>query len=55
MQNRLKFAKKPMRAGPNLAIFSVFLGLVVSSHGAGANDQVFIERDMFVLDLTQNV
>ena len=59
MQNRLKFTVKSMRARANPAVFGfilgVVLGVVASTHYTRANDQVFIERDMFVLDLLQNV
>jgi hypothetical protein len=37
------------------AVFGVVLGLLVVAPGAKAEEQVFIERDMFVLDLIQNV
>ena len=59
MQNRLKFTEKSMRARANPAVFGfilgVVLGVVASTHYTRADDQVFIERDMFVLDLMQNV
>ena len=31
------------------------LGVFVSAHEASADEQVFVERDMFVLDLVQNI
>ena len=55
MQNRLKFTVKSMRARANPAVFGFVLGVIASTHDARPNDQVFIERDMFVLDLMQNV
>ena len=38
-----------------VALFAAVLGVFVAAHKVSADEQVFIERDMFVLDLVQNI
>ena len=39
----------------SIALFAAILGVFVAAHKVSADEQVFIERDMFVLDLVQNI
>ena len=50
--------QKPLNIQYNklgVALFAAVLGVFVSAYKVSADEQVFIERDMFVLDLVQNI
>ncbi|MED5368293.1 MAG: DUF1566 domain-containing protein, partial [Pseudomonadota bacterium] len=50
--------QKPLKIQNNklgVAIFAAVLGVFVATQKVSADEQVFIERDMFVLDLVQNI
>ncbi|MEC6998669.1 MAG: hypothetical protein VXW88_04745, partial [Pseudomonadota bacterium] len=50
--------QKPLKIQYNkfsVVLFAAVLGVFVAAHKVSADEQVFIERDMFVLDLVQNI
>ncbi|MEC9179095.1 MAG: hypothetical protein VYC76_06515, partial [Pseudomonadota bacterium] len=51
MQKSLKIQYNKL----GVAFFAAVLGAIVAAQKVSADEQVFIERDMFVLDLVQNI